>query len=132
MVNVSIGLDQDLMVDILISKVRVKITGSGFTTYKDNRRHGISAHLLARKWGIELDKAKWTLQSATQDNVISALKPLTWRYRTDFLSQRLRLLNYIFYTDTLFAKEKSIVGNKCAHIFTDGEFVQIIPMRSKS
>ena len=32
----------------------------------------------------------------------------------------------------LFEKDKSIVGNKCAQIFTDGEFVQIIPMRSKS
>ena len=36
------------------------------------------------------------------------------------------------YTDTIFAKEKYIVGNTCAQIFTDGEFVQIIPMRSKS
>ena len=34
--------------------------------------------------------------------------------------------------DTLFSKEKYIVGNKCAHIVADGEFVQIIPMRSKS
>ena len=32
----------------------------------------------------------------------------------------------------LFAKDKSIVGNTCAQIFTDGGFVQIIPMRSKS
>ena len=37
----------------------------------------------------------------------------------------------MFYIDTLFAKEKSIVGNKCAQIFADGEFVQIIPMRYK-
>ena len=34
--------------------------------------------------------------------------------------------------DTLFAKEKCIVGNTCSQIFTDGEFVQIIPMRYKS
>ena len=40
-------------------------------------------------------------------------------------------MNCIFYTDTLFANNKSIVGNTCAHIFTDGEFVQIIPMQSK-
>ena len=32
--NVSIGLAQDLMVDILIIRVRIKITKSGFTTYK--------------------------------------------------------------------------------------------------
>ena len=41
-------------------------------------------------------------------------------------------MNCRFYTDTLFAKYKSIVGNTCAQIFIDGGFVQIIPMRSKS
>ena len=69
MANVSIGLDQDLMVDILISKVRVKIKISGFATYIYKRRYGISADLLARKWGIGIDKSKQTLQSITQDNV---------------------------------------------------------------
>ena len=64
--------------------------------------------------------------------MISAMKPLTRRYRTDLLSQRIRRLKCVFYADTLFAKEKSIVGNTCAQIFTDGEFVQIIRMRSKS
>ena len=62
----------------------------------------------------------------------SDLNPLIWRYRTDLMSQRLHRLNCIFYTDTLFSKDKSIVRNTCAQIFTDGEFVQIIPMRSKS
>ena len=55
MANVSIGMDQDLMVDILISKVRVKITRSGFETYKDKRYHGIRAYLLEIKWGIGLE-----------------------------------------------------------------------------
>ena len=62
----------------------------------------------------------------------SALKPLTRRYITDLLLQRLRRLKCRFYTDTLFAKDKSIVGNTCDQIFTDGEFVQLIPMRYKS
>ena len=95
-------------------------------------KNGISADLLARKWGVGIDKAKRTLQSTTQDNVRSDLKALTRRYRTDLLLQRLRGLNCRFYTDMLFAKDKSIVGNTCAQIFTDGGFVQIIPMRSKS
>ena len=38
----------------------------------------------------------------------------------------------IFYTDTLFAKDKSIVGDTFAQIFTNGEFVKIITMISKS
>ena len=74
------------MADILISKVRVKRTRSGFAPYTDKQHHGISADILTRKWGIGIDKSKRTLQSATQDNVRSALKPLKRRYRTYFLS----------------------------------------------
>ena len=120
------------MVDRLIRNVRVKRKISGFATYIDKRHHGISADLLERKWGIGLDKSTRKIQPTTQDNVRSALKLLTWRYRTDFLLQRLRRLNCIFYIGTLFAKDKSIVGNKCAQIFTDREFLKRIPMRSKS
>ena len=117
MENVSIGLDQDLMVDRLISNVRVKRKGSGFATHTYKQKHGISADLLARKWGIVIDKAKQTLQSTTKDNLRSALKPLTQWYRKRLLSQRLHILKCIFYTDTLFSKDKSTVGNTCAHIF---------------
>ena len=88
--NVSTGMAQELMVYILISKVRVKRTRSVLETYTDKQHHGISADLLAIKWGIGLDKENQTLQSTTQDNVRSALKPLTRQYRTYFLSQRLR------------------------------------------
>ena len=65
MKNVSIGMAQELMVDILISKVRVNRTGIDFVTYTDERHHGISTDILARKWGIGIDKSKWTLQSTT-------------------------------------------------------------------
>ena len=120
------------MVYRLIRNVRVKRTRSLFANYKDKRQHGISADLLAIKWRIGLDKAKRTLQSTTQDNVRSSLKPLTRRYRTGLLLQRLRRLNCRFYTDTLFAKDKSIVGNAYTQIFTNGGCFQIIPMISKS
>ena len=86
MSNVSIGLDQNLRVYILIRKVRVKRTRSEFATYKNKRHHRISADLLERKWGIGIDKAKLTIKSTTQDNEISALKTMTRRYTTDLLS----------------------------------------------
>ena len=89
MENVSIGLAQDLMVDRLISNVRVIIIRILFTTYTDKQHHGISADLLAEKWGFALDKAKRTLQTTTQDTVRSAQKPLTHRYITGLLLQRL-------------------------------------------
>ena len=49
MENVSIGMAQGLMVDRLISNVRVKRTINGYSIYKDKQHHGISDDLLARK-----------------------------------------------------------------------------------
>ena len=66
------------------------------------RQHGVDAGLLSLKWGIGLEKARKTLKNTTQMNIRSALLPLTRRYRTDLLSQRLRRLNIRFYTDTMF------------------------------
>ena len=65
MYNGSIGLAQDLIVDIFIRKVRIKRKRSGFTTYTYKQHHGISADLLEKKLWIGLDKAKQTLQSTT-------------------------------------------------------------------
>ena len=77
MTNVSIGISQDLMVDILIRNVRDRITRSGYATYTDNQHREISADLLASQWGIGLYKSKLSLQSTTQDNEKSSLKPPT-------------------------------------------------------
>ena len=76
--------------------------------------------MLEIKCGIVIYKENLTLQSTTQDHLISSLKPLIQNYRIDLLSQRLHRLNFRFYTDTLFAKYKSIVGNTCSQIFIDG------------
>lgn len=65
-VNVSLGLAHDLMVDRLISNVKVSKTRTGYATITDDRHHGISAELLAQKWGIGLEKAKATLKCTTQ------------------------------------------------------------------
>lgn len=101
-------------------------------TYSNKRHHGTDPHLLARKWGIGIKTAKDTLSCTTQHNIRSAVLPLTRRYRTDLLSQRLKRLSCRFYTDTAFAKEKSLVGNTCTQIFTDGKgFIVAFPMRSK-
>jgi len=98
------------------------------------RHHGIDAKLLSLKWGIGLEKARDTIKHTIQYNIRSVILPLTRRYRTDLLSQRLRRLNTRFYTDTMFAKVgNSLRGNTCAQIFTDGNgAVFVYPMRSKS
>ena len=121
------SLAQDVMVDRLIGSVQVD------ATYSDKRHHGANPELLARKWGIGLQKAKETLACTTQLNIRSAILPLTRRYRTDLVSQRLRRLSCRFFTDTAFEKNKSARGNIGIQIFTDGEgFIQSYPVRSKA
>ena len=49
------------------------------------------------------------------------------------LQNHLRRLNTTFYTDTLFAKCKSIIGNTVAQVYTDGQgFVHVDPRTSKA
>ena len=97
------------------------------------RHHGIDASLLSLKWGgVGLEKAKNTINNTTQLNIRSAVFPLTRRYRTDLLSQRLRRLNTRFYTDTMFSKiGNSLRGNSCAQVITDGNgAVFVYPMKN--
>ena len=102
-------------------------------TYTATRHHGNDPILLSRKWGIGLKRAKDTIKNTTQLNIRSAILPLTRRYKTDLLSQRFRRLSTRFYTDTALCNVKSVVGNTCAQIFTDGEgFVVAYPMKAKS
>ena len=49
------------------------------------------------------------------------------------MHQHLWSLNKNFYTDNLFAKWKSIIGNNVAQVYTDGQgFVHVDPRTSKS
>ena len=121
------GLVEDLITDRAIKSVNIH------ATYSDKRHHGTDPALLARKWGIGLQKAKDTLKVTTQLNIRSAILPLSRRYKTDMLSQRLRRLSTRFYTDTGYGPSKSLAGNTCMQIFTDGEgFVVAYPMSSKA
>ena len=131
--DISLGLSQDLIAERIISNVKTRQQRFGFATITNERHHGVDPELLAQKWGIGLEKAKATLRNTTQNSIRSAVGPLTRRYRTDFMSQRLRRLSTTWYTDTLFAKNKSLVGNTCAQMFTDGDgFTYVHPMKSKA
>ena len=67
MVNVSIGLAHYLMVDRLIGNIRVSITKKGYATITNERHNLVTPELLARKWGIGLEKAKETSKATTKD-----------------------------------------------------------------
>ena len=79
-----------------------------YDVVSNKRHHGTDVRLLSRKWGIGLQKAKDTIARTTQMNIRSALLPLTRRYRTDLLSQRLKRLSARFYTDTTFSVRLAI------------------------
>ena len=66
-------------------------------------------------------------------NVRSSILPLTKRYPTDILSQKLRILRVKLYTDNIFADYTSVRDNKCAQIYTDRDvFLHVFPMKPKA
>ncbi len=97
-----------------------------------DRHHEVTPELLSKKWGCGLLTAKNTLRHTTQLGIRSAIGPLTRRYRTDLIQLHHRRLNVTIYTDTFFSKTKSLKGNTCCQLFTDGKgFIHSIPMKSK-
>jgi hypothetical protein len=80
----------------------------------------VTKEILARRWGIGIETAKRTLQSTTQAGIRKILHPSERRVRTRQNHLRFPNLNARFYSDTMFAAEKSTRGNTCAQIFTNG------------
>jgi hypothetical protein len=80
----------------------------------------ITKEILARRWGIGLDTAHPTLTSMMQQGIRRILHPVECRYKTRQAHLRFPTLNTRFYTDTMFATTKSLRGNKCAQLFTNG------------
>ena len=81
---------EDLATDRAIKSVQVH------ATYSEKQHHGANPKLLARKWGIGLQKAKDALKVATQLNIRLAILLLSRRYKTDMLSQCLKHLSTLF------------------------------------
>ena len=54
MVNVSIGLYHDLIVDRLIGNIRVSMTKKVYATITNESHHLVTLEMLERKWGIRL------------------------------------------------------------------------------
>jgi hypothetical protein len=81
----------------------------------------ITKESLAHMWGIGLDTAHWTLTSMTQQGIQRVLHPVECHYKTHQAHLRFPTLNTRFYTGTMFATtNKSLRGNKCAQLFTNG------------
>jgi hypothetical protein len=75
---------------------------------------------LARRWFTGLESASRTLLATTQEGMRFVEGDLEWRLRTSQAHLRFPTLNCVIYTDTMFAKCRSVHGYTCAQVFTDG------------
>ena len=96
-----------------------------------NRHSVVTAEEVARKFKCGLDTAKQTLKVTTQRGIRHALHPLHRRYRVDHLDLNRKRLNGVFHMDQLFSNVKSINGNSCANVFTNGKLTQTYPKEGK-
>ena len=117
-------LDEDLLesMDLSISGLKEKLAEVARyddslediptrQTYTSTERHvKMLAEVLADRFGIGLERAIQTLKATTQRGTISALLPISRRYRAD-RKFGVRRLNGKFATDTIWAKSKTLRRN---------------------
>ena len=98
-----------------------------------NDRHSqIGPEELARKWNVGIQTANDNLDVPKKHGVSTAVQPMTIRLRVDHLHLHRPLLRGTWFADTLMSKVKSIRGNQCANIFTQGKFIKFVPMMASS
>ena len=98
----------------------------------ETRHQEQSADNLARTLNIGLETAHRTMEMTTQQGIRTAIHPIHRRYRVDHLHLHRRRLPGLWYTDTLFSKVKSLQGNTCAQVLTNGDYVRVKPLVSKA
>jgi hypothetical protein len=86
---------------------------------------------LSRKWNIGLEMAKATLDVTMQHGVQTAVHPMLRRLRVDHLHLHRPRLKGTWSLDTLIAKVKLLLGNKCANMFTNGKYMKVVPTASQ-
>jgi hypothetical protein len=86
---------------------------------------------LSRKWNIGLQMAKATLDMTMQHGIQMAVHPMSRRLRVNYLHLNRPRLKGMWYLDTLIAKVKSLLGNKCANMFANGKYTKVVPMPSQ-
>ncbi len=71
-----------------------------------DRHSKVGLEELSRKWNIGSETVKATLDVTRQHGGLKGM----------------------WYLDTLIAKVKLLLGNKCANVFTNGKYTKIMPM----
>jgi hypothetical protein len=110
-----------------VDKAMEKCKASVLTS---DRHSKVGPEELSRKWNIGLEMAKATLGMTTQHWVQTAVHPMSRWLRVDHLHLHRPRLKGTWYLDTLIAKVKLLLGNKCANVFTNGKYTKVVPMTS--
>jgi hypothetical protein len=95
-----------------------------------NRHSKVGPEKLSRKWNIGLQMVA-TLDVTMQHGVQTAVHPMLRWLRVDHLHLHRPRLKGTWYLDTLIAKVKSLLCNKCANVFTNGKYTKVVPMTSQ-
>eukprot|EP00957_Ditylum_brightwellii_P079798 6069066-Ditylum_brightwellii.AAC.1 len=96
-----------------------------------DRRSAVSHEELSWKCNIGLKKAKDTLVSTTQTGVRMAVQPLAQRMRVDHLRLNRKQFSGTWHCHTVLSKVKSLLGNTCTNVFTQGKCIWAVPMGSR-
>jgi hypothetical protein len=96
-----------------------------------DRHSKVGLEELLRKWNIGLQMAKATLDMMMQHGVQTAVHPMSRQLRVDHLHHHRPRLKGMWYLDTLIAKIKLLLGNKCANVFMNGKYTKVVPMMSQ-
>lgn len=80
----------------------------------------ITKEILAKRWGTSLATAEKTLKVTTQVGIRSVIRPLERRFKPFQKHLNYPTINARYYSDTMFAKTKSLRGHCAGQVFTDG------------
>ena len=94
-----------------------------------NRHSKITPEHIAKLMNISLEKAKQMLRVTTQENIRTAVNPITRRYRVDHLALNTNQLGGQWYIDWVSAGTLSLNQNKGAFVITNGRFSEVYPSR---
>lgn len=97
----------------------------------DKRHSEVTPESVASKFNISIETAKRTLTMTTQQGIRTAIHPLSRRYRVDRIRLNRRKLPGKWYFDILYTKTKSLEGNTCAGVLTNGYYTRVTPLSTR-
>ena len=114
----------------IINAVNVRDVSDIGAVQTETRHSEVTPSAIAKKFNISLETAERTLDATTQAGIRTAKHPMVKRYRIDHLHLNRRMLPGTWYCDLLYSKVKSLDGNTCAVVITNGSYTRVTPLAS--